>query len=100
MRPPVVPVEILSNCFETASMSMTAILFSKLCTHSILSRLGSAGSAAAMVTCDIRIHDAMITTLGDRAEDTFLVTDAQDCPLDEIMRGQLVKAINQRLEDS
>ena len=53
--------------------------------------------ASAMVDCDIRIHDAMIATFGDRVEDTFLVTDKLNRPLDEEMRSKLVIAINQRL---
>lgn len=53
--------------------------------------------ASAMVDCDIRIHDAMIATFGDRVEDTFLVTDKMNRPLDEEMRSKLVIAINQRL---
>jgi [protein-PII] uridylyltransferase len=54
--------------------------------------------AAAMVSCDIRIHDAMIATFGDRAEDTFLVTDRLNRLLNEDMQANLVIAINQRLE--
>jgi [protein-PII] uridylyltransferase len=54
--------------------------------------------AAAIVACDIRIHDAKIATFGDRAEDTFLVTDNLNRPLNETQRSQLVEAINQRLE--
>jgi len=53
--------------------------------------------AWAMVTCDIRIHDAMIATFGERVEDTFLVTDRLNRPLNEELRADLVIAINQRL---
>ena len=56
--------------------------------------------AAAMVAGDIRIHDAMIATFGERVEDTFLVTDIQDRPLDKKKRAQLVKAINRKLQTS
>jgi [protein-PII] uridylyltransferase len=52
---------------------------------------------AAMVACDIRIHDAKIATFGDRAEDTFLITDNSNRPLDEAMRSKLLTEINQRL---
>ena len=54
--------------------------------------------AAALVDCDIRIHDAMIATFGDRVEDTFLVTDNLNRLLNVEMRDNLVIAINQRLE--
>lgn len=53
--------------------------------------------AAAMVACDVRIHDAMIATLGDRVEDTFLVSDRQDRPLDEALQSELKTAILERL---
>ncbi len=55
--------------------------------------------AAAMVSCDVRIHDSMIATLGDRVEDTFLVSDRQDRPLDEALRERLQQAIFERLEE-
>ncbi len=54
--------------------------------------------AAAMADCHIRIHDAMIATLGDRAEDTFLLTDHLNRVLNEEQRTNLVIAINQRLK--
>jgi [protein-PII] uridylyltransferase len=53
--------------------------------------------ATAIVACDIRIHDAMIATFGDRVEDTFLLTDNQNRPLNDEMRETLMTAINQRL---
>ncbi len=54
--------------------------------------------AAAMVSCGVRIHDAMIATLGDRVEDTFLVSDQHDQPLDGALQERLKAAILQRLE--
>jgi [protein-PII] uridylyltransferase len=54
--------------------------------------------AAAMVACDIRIHDAMIATFGDRVEDTFLVTDRYNRLMNEDLQAMLVTAINQRLK--
>jgi [protein-PII] uridylyltransferase len=53
--------------------------------------------AAAMVECEIRIHDAMIATFGDRVEDTFLVSDTNDRLLDAAMQAKLVDAIHRRL---
>jgi [protein-PII] uridylyltransferase len=55
--------------------------------------------AAAMVSCEVRIHDAMIATLGDRVEDTFLVSDRQDRPLDEELRDRLHREILERLDE-
>jgi len=54
--------------------------------------------AAAMVSCGVRIHDAMIATLGDRVEDTFLVSDRQDEPLDDALQAALKASILQRLK--
>lgn len=49
--------------------------------------------ASAMVACEIRIHDAMIATLGDRVEDTFLLTDADNQLLDDEAKTKLVDAM-------
>ena len=46
-----------------------------------------------MVACEIRIHDAMIATLGDRVEDTFLLTDADNQLLDDEAKTTLVDAM-------
>ncbi len=53
--------------------------------------------ASAMVACEIKIHDAMIATFGDRVEDTFLVSDRQDRLLDEKRRKDLVDTIHRML---
>jgi [protein-PII] uridylyltransferase len=55
--------------------------------------------AAAMVECDLRIHDAMIATFGDRVEDTFLVSDREGRLLDDVARDQLVAAIRSHLSN-
>ena len=55
--------------------------------------------AAAMVECDLRIHDAMVATFGDRVEDTFLVSDREDRPLDEARRTQLIETIRKHLDE-
>lgn len=36
----------------------------------------------ALKACDVRLHNAKITTVGERAEDVFFVTDAGGGPLD------------------
>ncbi len=56
--------------------------------------------AAALAASGVRTHDAMIATLGDRVEDTFLVTDRSDRPLDEAMQEQLVAEILKRLDSN
>ena len=55
--------------------------------------------AAAMVECDLRIHDAMVATFGDRVEDTFLVSDREDRPLNEARRTQLIETIRKHLDE-
>jgi len=55
--------------------------------------------ALAFKSCNIRIHDARITTLGEKAEDTFIISRKDDCPivhLDE--RQSLEKAIKKQLK--
>ena len=53
--------------------------------------------AAAMVSCGIRVHDARIATFGDHAEDTFMITDQEDRPLDEAGETRLLRAVTDRL---
>ncbi|NIM70419.1 MAG: [protein-PII] uridylyltransferase [Xanthomonadales bacterium] len=53
--------------------------------------------AAAMLSCEIRIHDAMIATFGDRAEDTFLLTGRDGSLLDAEQQARLEQAIIEHL---
>lgn len=55
--------------------------------------------ATALVGCNVRIHDAMIATLGDRVEDTFMVSDRDGSPLDQDRREQLEAAVLQLFLD-
>lgn len=41
----------------------------------------------------LRVHDARIATFGERAEDTFVITDEHDLPLTETARQQLQEAM-------
>ena len=52
-----------------------------------------------MVECDLRIHDAMVATFGDRVEDTFLVSDREDRLLDEAKMTELKNAIQSHLDE-
>ena len=45
--------------------------------------------SSAMVSMGIRIHDARITTLGDRVEDAFIISDQHNAPLNLQMRNDL-----------
>ncbi|KAA9133559.1 [protein-PII] uridylyltransferase [Marinihelvus fidelis] len=54
--------------------------------------------SAALAASEVRIHDAMIATFGDRVEDTFLVTDRADKPLDETLQKRLADEIHRRLD--
>ena len=49
--------------------------------------------SAAFVTCGIRVHDAKITTMGDRVEDAFILSDKQNEPLSRDTRAQLLKTL-------
>lgn len=41
----------------------------------------------------LRVHDARIATFGERAEDTFVITDEHDLPLTDTARQQLQEAM-------
>ncbi len=53
--------------------------------------------SAAMVACGIRIHDAKITTMGDRVEDAFILSDKQNEPLSRDTRALLLKTLIDKL---
>jgi [protein-PII] uridylyltransferase len=53
--------------------------------------------SAAMVACGIRIHDAKITTMGDRVEDAFILSDKQNEPLSRDTRALLLKTLIKKL---
>jgi len=53
--------------------------------------------SAAMVACGIRIHDARITTLGDRVEDAFIISDKQNAPLSRKIRTELLQTLKDTL---
>ena len=50
-----------------------------------------------MLSGGIRIHDARITTLGDRVEDAFIISDQHNAPLNREMRGNLLRALTETL---
>ncbi len=53
--------------------------------------------SAAIVACGIRIHDAKITTMGDRVEDAFILSDQQNEPLSRDTRALLLKTLIDKL---
>ena len=46
---------------------------------------------------DVNLHNAKITTLGEKAEDVFFITTEQNMPLDEQHCAKLVSIIEQTL---
>lgn len=55
----------------------------------------------ALGECEIRLQNAKITTVGERAEDVFFITDAHNQPLDETAaRERLHAALLMRLGDT
>jgi [protein-PII] uridylyltransferase len=56
--------------------------------------------AAAMVSCNIRVHDARIATFGDRVEDNFMITDREDTPLSEEHKAELLQTVLDRLTEN
>ncbi len=59
----------------------------------LLSQIGK-----AFIECEVRIQNAKIATLGERAEDVFFVSDLLNCPLDdehcEVLRRVLVAKLD------
>lgn len=55
--------------------------------------------AVAMLSQGVRIHDARISTLGDRVEDTFIISDQHNAPLSRDMRSKLQKVLIDTLND-
>jgi [protein-PII] uridylyltransferase len=53
--------------------------------------------SAAMVTCGIRIHDARISTMGDRVEDAFILSDRENAPLGRKLRTKLLNTLTETL---
>jgi [protein-PII] uridylyltransferase len=53
--------------------------------------------SAAMVACGVRIHDARISTLGDRVEDAFILSDNKDAPLSRQLRNELRETLKETL---
>lgn len=54
----------------------------------------------AMRNQGVRLHDARIATIGERAEDYFYVTDMDDRPFDDplrqdALRSEIVAALNE-----
>jgi len=63
-------------------------------------RLGLlAGIARALLTCRVRLQTAKIATLGERAEDIFLVTNQESRPLAEENRECLRAQILRQLDE-
>ena len=54
----------------------------------LLSQIGQ-----ALKACGIRLQNAKITTVGERAEDVFFVTDAQHRPLDDLAARERLREV-------
>jgi len=54
--------------------------------------------SAAMFHAGVQVHNARIATLGDRVEDTFLISDADHHPLTEEACEQLAQSISKQLD--
>ena len=53
----------------------------------------------AFNACGIRIHDSKITTMGDRVEDAFILSDKQNAPLSRDTRALLLKTLTETLRE-
>ena len=54
--------------------------------------------AAAIVRQDLQVHSARIATFGEKVEDTFLISDQQNRPLEEAAMNALEKRIREYLD--
>ena len=54
--------------------------------------------SAAFVACGIRIHDSKISTMGDRVEDAFILTDNHNAPLSRDTRALLLNTLTETLK--
>lgn len=58
-----------------------------------------ASISGAFRECHIKIHDAKIVTLGERAEDTFYITDTRDEPItDQAFQQRMIEIILKHLK--
>lgn len=86
-----------TRCFDTP----TEIVFTKINKHltelsiqtkdipGLLSRIG-----CALKACNIRLHDAKINTVGEKAEDVFLISDTHNRAItDEAEKEALIEAL-------
>lgn len=55
--------------------------------------------AKVLHECGIRVHDARIATFGERVEDFFQISDADDRPLDEAACERLRSALLEQLDN-
>ena len=54
--------------------------------------------AAAIFMAKMQVHNARIATLGERVEDTFLVSDSEHQPLTKAAQAALAQSIKEQLE--
>jgi [protein-PII] uridylyltransferase len=54
--------------------------------------------SAELFKAGVQVHNARIATLGDRVEDTFLISDSDHHPLTEVACEELAGSIRERLE--
>lgn len=91
------------RCFETP----TEISFNKLNKNiteltihtkdvpGLLARIG-----CALKSCNIRLHDAKIHTVGERAEDVFLISDTNNVAIDNLEKqNELKQALIELIEE-
>jgi len=55
--------------------------------------------SVTMLSAGVRIHDARISTLGDRVEDAFIISDQHNAPLSRKMRSELRQILTETLAD-
>ena len=90
------------RCFETP----TEISFRKINQHStemsintkdvpgLLARIG-----CALKSCNIRLHDAKINTVGEKAEDVFLISTTDNLAIDDaVKKEELTEALIDLIE--
>ena len=53
----------------------------------------------AFLDCNIRVHDAKISTIGETAENIFMISDSEDQPIDDPASIQkLIETVKTRID--
>lgn len=79
--------------FQDLSSKLTEMAISTKDIPGLLSRIGQ-----AFIACQVRMHDAKINTVGEKAEDTFIISTIDNQALDQPTQQQLIQKLMEHIE--